>query len=544
MKTLTLRKSLAIVSAAALLVGATALAIPSAGAASAAPTCTTDAKTSVETCKGTLANGAVYEMRMPHANFHGSMYFWAHGFRPTYAYPGYTPPNGKTVEELTPYSNNTGKNITSQMLATGRAVAAFDRKTNGGYGWNAAESIPLMKELIDIAKAKYASSLKKVIIYGSSGAGPLITGFNETYPGVADASGMMAGITNASAALRTGCDLFYLLSVFADPNIKGCAAFGAASGVNGHMLALQQLGLAGAVLTAWSKNYGAPTLENPAAVKPYGLPQRSALLLIGLLTGLPTKSAHMDGITTSAVVPEQSINSTVAILENLQEALGTATFAGQAIGEQVGAGFYDNTKTDFASLLTDEDAARFNLGLSGDDGIAVMLGALKAAPRVTGNPTSVAKLASLYQPTYASTTPMVLLSNEADRLVLSGNAVQYSDRAQAAYQARLDKWNGQTGVKKGAKPQPNTLSIYAITPETYTKYNAAGLPDLASPPAVSGVGHQSFTVKQSMTWVALMEISAYAGRVPSATVAQKYLSKTPYLSIDLDFRPGELKYEK
>ena len=544
MKTLTLRKSLAIVSAAALLVGATALAIPSAGAASAAPTCTTDAKTSIETCKGTLANGAVYEMRMPHANFHGSMYFWAHGFRPTYAYPGYTPPNGKTVEELTPYSNNTGKNITSQMLATGRAVAAFDRKTNGGYGWNAAESIALMKELIDIAKAKYASSLKKVIIYGSSGAGPLITGFNETYPGVADASGMMAGITNASAALRTGCDLFYLLSVFADPNIKGCAAFGAASGVNGHMLALQQLGLAGAVLTAWSKNYGAPTLENPAAVKPYGLPQRSALLLIGLLTGLPTKSAHMDGITTSAVVAEQSINSTVAILENLQEALGTATFAGQAIGEQVGAGFYDNTKTDFASLLTDEDAARFNLGLSGDDGIALMLGALKAAPRVTGNPTSVAKLASLYQPTYASTTPMVLLSNEADRLVLSGNAVQYSDRAQAAYQARLDKWNGQTGVKKGAKPQPNTLSIYAITPETYTKYNAAGLPDLASPPAVSGVGHQSFTVKQSMTWVALMEISAYAGRVPSATVAQKYLAKTPYLSIDLDFRPGELKYEK
>jgi hypothetical protein len=44
--------------------------------------------------------------------------------------------------------------------------------------------------------------------------------------------------------------------------------------------------------------------------------------------------------------------------------------------------------------------------------------------------------------------------------------------------------------------------------------------------------------------VALMEISAYAHRVPSATVAQKYLAKTPYLSIDLDFRPGELKYEK
>jgi hypothetical protein len=30
-----------------------------------------------------------------------------------------------------------------------------------------------------------------------------------------------------------------------------------------------------------------------------------------------------------------------------------------------------------ASLLTDEDAARFNLGLSGDEGIQLMLGALK-----------------------------------------------------------------------------------------------------------------------------------------------------------------------
>jgi len=544
MKTLNVRKSLAIVSAAALLVGATALAIPTAGAAAAAPTCKTDVKTNVETCTGALSNGAVYEIRVPHANFHGSMYFWAHGFRPTYAYPGYTPPNGKTVEELTPFSANTGKNITSQMLASGRAVAAFDRKTNGGYNWNAAESIPLMKELVDIAKAKYTSSLTKVIIYGSSGAGPLITGFNETYPGVADASGMMAGATNVSAALRTGCDLFYLLSVFADPNIKGCAAFGAAKGVNGHMLALQQLGLAGAVLTAWSKNLGAPALEYPAAIKPYGIPQRSALLLIGLLGGLPTKSSHMDGITTNAVIAEQSINSTVAILENFQDALGTATFTGQSIGEITGAGFYDNTKTDFSSLLTDEDAARFNLGLSGDDGINLMLGALKAAPRITGTPASVANYANLYQPTYASTTPMVLLSNEADRLVLVGNAVQYNDRAQAAYQARLDKWNAQTGVKKGAKPQPNTLSIYAITPETYTKYTAAGLPDLAGAPAVSGVGHQSFTVKQSMTWVALMEISAYAGRVPSATVAQKYLAKTPYLSSDLDFRPGELKYEK
>ncbi len=37
----------------------------------------------------------------------------------------------------------------------------------------------------------------------------------------------MAGITPSPAdALQSACDAIYLLSIFADPTIKGCAAFG------------------------------------------------------------------------------------------------------------------------------------------------------------------------------------------------------------------------------------------------------------------------------------------------------------------------------
>ena len=82
MKISRMRKSIATLGAAALVV---TLGITTAPTAAATPTCTTAA--GVETCKGTLANGAGYEFRMP-ANFKGVMFFWEHGFRSTY--PGVT----------------------------------------------------------------------------------------------------------------------------------------------------------------------------------------------------------------------------------------------------------------------------------------------------------------------------------------------------------------------------------------------------------------------------------------------------------------------
>jgi len=528
MKKITIRKFIATLGASALIVGGTLTLIPSANAADPV----------VETTTGKLANGASYLMKVP-ARFNGTFFIWNHGFRPSYPYPSYTVPAG--VEELTPYSVNLKADVTAQMLKAGYGVASYDRVSTGGlHGWNTTDGVEMLKDMVDTAHTKY-TTIKKVVVYGSSGAAPVINQFIEKYPDKADAVGLMAGLTTPSAAIQSLCDYFYLLSVFADPTIKGCAAFGVAKGVAGHMAALGEFAKAGALLTAWSKDLGSLPLAYPAPLATSGIPQRSALLLSGLIVGLPTKSAHMDGISTSAVIAEQSINATVAILENSQDALGTGTLAGQAIGEITGPGFYDNTKTDWSTLLSAADSGRYNLGLSGDDAIAGMLGVLKMMPRVKGDPAAVAKFKALDKINYTSDKPTILLSNEADRLVFAGNSALYVDNARASYKARLAKYKAGTGTK----PVWNTLALYALTPETYTKYTDKGLPDFTAAPAVSGVGHQSFTEAQMMGWVKLLAQSAKTGKAPS----QKFVGSAifakidPNLNTDPDFLPNLLKYK-
>ena len=540
MKTISMRKLIAALGAAALL-STTAIAIaPSANAA--APTCTTDSK-GLETCTGTLSNGAGYLIKVP-AKYNGTFFYWNHGIRFTYPLPGViTVPKG--VEELTP-SNVPEKS----MLLSGYGLATYDGVSTGGQrGWNTVDRVEMLKELIDVVKAKY--TVKKGIAYGSSQAGSILTPFIEKYPTYADAVGIMAGVTpSIGQEVQSLCDMFYILSVFADPTIKGCAAMGV-KGPAGFGLAAVEFGKVVALLQAWGANLGAPGLEYPAALKGSGIPQRSALLLTGLLAGLPAKSAHMDGITTSAVIPEQSINATVAILENFGEAIATGTFGGQAISEITGPGFYDNTKTDWFSLLDPADAGRYNLGLSGDDGINGMLGVLSLAPRVKGDPVAVEKLKNLDKSKFDTTKPVVLLSNEADRLVFAGNSSLYIDKARAVYDARVAAYEEKLAATVGSaeraavrktKPVWNVAALYAMTPETYTVYTAQGLPNLSGAPSPSGVGHQNFTLKQMMAWIKILAHAADTGKVGNPGFLLQYINKAPYLNPDLDYRPADMKY--
>jgi hypothetical protein len=540
MKTISMRKFIAAIGAAALLSTAAVAIAPSAYAA--APTCT-KASTGLETCTGTLSNGAGYLIKVP-ANYKGTFFYWNHGIRFTYPLPGVIAvPKG--VEELTP--SNVPE---ASMLRAGYGLATYDGVSTGGLrGWNTADRVEMLKELIDTVRAKY--TVKKGVVYGSSQAGSVITPFVEKYPTYADSVGIMAGVTpSIGQSLLSLCDAFYILSVFADPTIKGCAAMGV-KGLAGHMTAAAEFGKVVALLQAWGANLGAPGLEYPAALKGSGIPQRSALLLTGLLIGLPAKSAHMDGITTSAVVAEQSINATVAILENFAEAIATGTFGGQAISELTGPGFYDNTKTDWFSLLDPADAGRYNLGLSGDDGINGMLGVLSLAPRVKGDPAAIAKLKALDASKFDTTKPVVLLANEADRLVFSGNSSLYVDKARAIYDAKLEtyeaaraaaKTSDERAAARALKPVWNVASLYAMTPETYTVYTAQGLPNLSGPPAPSGVGHQNFTLKQMMAWVKILAHAADTGKVGTPGSLQEYIKRAPGLNSDLDYRPADLKY--
>ena len=546
MKNINFKKLIATLGASALI--STGLVVAVAAPAQAAdPVCVTDTKTDVVTCDGKLSNGAAYRTMVP-SGYNGTFYFWQHGIRPSYPYPGYTVPKG--VEQMAPTSVNHKIDTTKSMLGLGYGLAAYDCSSGGLHGWNTADCVEMLNELVTITKKRI--TITKTVVYGASMAGAVLTPFIEKYPNQADAVGVLAGVTpSVNNELKSGCDMLYIFSVFFDPTIKGCSVMGT-KGVPGHYAVLGDFAKVGALLTQWSKDYGSQPLAYPAPLAGSGIPQRSALLLAGLIAGIPTKSAHMDGISTSAtLVPEQSINATVAVLENTQELLGTAYFGGQAVSEVVGAGFYDNTKTDFASLLSDADLGRFNLGLSGDDAINAMLATLAAYPRVKGDATAMAKAAALDKSKFDTTKPVVLLSNEADRLVLSGNTPLYVNKARANYEARLAAWESKYNAAdasgklelRASKPVWNTLAMYAMTPEIYTKFTATGAPDLTAKISPSGVGHESFTKAQLMLWVRLLASSAKTGKIPSQGVVDSLLAATPYVNTDMDYQPNELKYQ-
>jgi pimeloyl-ACP methyl ester carboxylesterase len=547
MRNVNLKKLIATLGAAALISTGLVVAV-AAPAQASTPVCVEDAKTAVITCDGTLANGAKYRTMVP-SNYGGTFFFWQHGVRPSYPYPGYVVPTG--VEQMSPTSVNHKVSTVKPMLQLGYGIAAYDCSSSGLRGWNTADCVEMLNELVTITKKRV--SITKTVVYGASMAGAILTPYIEKYPNGADAVGVLAGVSPSIAnTLKSGCDFLYIFSVFFDPTIKGCSVMGT-KGVPGHMAVLGDFAKVGALLTKWSVDYGSLPIAYPAPLAAAGIPQRSALLLAGLIAGIPTKSAHMDGISTSATfVPEGSINSTVAILENAQDFLGTAYFGGQGVAEVVGAGFYDNTKTNYAALLSDEDLGRFTVGLSGEEAVGAMLATLAAYPRVQGVPAAVAKLAALDKSKFDTTKPVVLLSNEADRLVLPGNQVHYVNKAKAVYEARVAAWEkrlaeatDQPEIRFLLKNKPvwNTVSMYALTPETYTKFTATGAPDLTAPVAISGVGHESFTKEQLMTWVRVLASSAKTGKVPSQTVLDTILPKVPYLNTDPDYQPAELKYQ-
>ena len=547
MKNVNLKKLIATLGTAALISTGLVVAV-AAPAQASTPVCVEDAKSGVITCDGTLTNGAKYRTMVP-SNYGGTFFFWQHGVRPSYPYPGYVVPTG--VEQMSPTSVNHKVSTVKPMLQLGYGIAAYDCSSNGLRGWNTADCVEMLNELVTITKKRVG--VTKTVVYGASMAGAVLTPYIEKYPNGADAVGILAGVTPSIVnSVKSGCDLLYIFSVFFDPTIKGCSVMGT-KGVPGHMAVLGDFAKAGALLRQWSVDYGSSPIAYPAALAPLGIPQRSALLLAGLIAGIPTKSSHMDGISTNTtLIPEGSINSTVAILENAQDALGTTYFAGQGLSEVTGAGFYDNTKTNYSALLSDEDLGRFTVGLSGDDAVGAMLSALAAAPRIEGVPAAVAKAAALDKSKFDTTKPVVLLSNEADRLVFAGNQVNYVNKAKAVYEARLAAWEKRLADAKDQpeisfllknKPVWNTVSMYALTPDTYTKFTATGAPDLTAPVAISGVGHESFTKEQLMTWVRVLASSAKTGKVPSQTVLNTILPKVPYLNTDPDYQPAELKYQ-
>jgi pimeloyl-ACP methyl ester carboxylesterase len=512
-------------------------------AASAAPQCAT--ANFVTQCGGVGADGAPYAF-IAAANFNGTVFIWSHGIRPAINIPAALAPVGPytitNAAEPAPGAASGDLSIINKLVAAGYGVAGsgFSRQ-----GINTTEALAANKELIATFKTRFPTT-KNVVAWGASLGALHSQMLAEKNPELVD--GVILGCPAANpqdALMAYFGDALWGFKAFFDPTIK-------VGGYSTDPVVRQQEQLAniGKVLTVLGKlsaglTSGAwPDTASPAgkALQAAGIPSRSALLTVGLMAGIPTRSKNVDGTsgpTGAAETYPLAIAPAVAILQNM----GTVGVAGSLLiadGELLAGGkVYDNTKTDYAARVA-ADADIYSFALSGNAAVAGMIGALAATPRETADAAAVAKIPGLIGLSGKITKPTIIFQAESDEYTPASVVQWYIDTYSEQFAA--EKMKAMTEAKKSRNyvaPTNNLVTLWAKTAPKYSKFTAAGSPDLSAP-AGAGTGHCLFSAAQWLAAANLMTATLTNGKFPNggpiATAARKV-----GLSYDNKFRVPTFK---
>lgn len=507
-------------------------------AANAAPQCLT--ANFVTQCAGVGADGAPYTF-VAAANFNGTVFVWSHGVRPSIDIPATLAPVGPYTKtnaaEPAPGAISGDFSIMNKLIAAGYGVAGsgFSRQ-----GINTAEALAANKELIATFKTKFPTT-KSVVAWGGSLGAMHAQRLAETNPELVDGVILGCPAANPQDALMTyfGDALWGFKALF-DPTIKvGGYSTDPATRV------AEQYANIGKVLTVLSKlsaglTSGAwPDTASPAgkALQAAGIPSRSALLTVGLMAGVSTRSKHVDGTsgpTGAAETYPLAIAPAVAVLENMGATLNYGTLL-IADGELLAGGkVYDNTKTDYAARVA-ADADIYSFALSGNTAVAGIIGALAATPRETADPAAVAKIPGLVGLSGKITKPTIIFQAESEEFVPASIVQWYADGYAEQYAA--EKMKAMTEAKKSrayVAPTNNLVVLWAKTAASYSKFTAAGSPDLTATPG-AGTGHCLFTAAQWLAAADLMTARLANGKFPLGGKITTTARKVG-LSYDKDFR--------
>lgn len=497
-------------------------------AANAAPQCLT--ANFVTQCAGVGADGAPYTF-VAAANFNGTVFVWSHGVRPAIDIPATLAPVGPYTKtnaaEPAPGTSSGDLTVMNKLIAAGYGVAGsgFSRQ-----GINTTEALAANKELIATFKTKFPTT-KSVIAWGGSLGSLHAQKLAETNPELVDGVILTCPAANPQDALMAyfGDALWGFKALF-DPTIKvGGYSTDPATRV------AEQYANIGKILTVLSKLSGGlssgawPDTSSPAgkALQAAGIPSRSALLTVGLMAGVSTRSKHVDGTsgpTGAAETYPLAVAPAVAILENMGATLNYGTLL-IADGELLAGGkVYDNTKTDYAARVA-ADADIFSFALSGNSAVAGIIGALAATPRETADPAAVAKIPGLVGLSGKITKPTIIFQAESEEFVPASIVQWYIDGYADQYAAA--KMKAMADAKKSRSyvaPTNNLVVLWAKTAAKYSKFTAAGSPDLTATPG-AGTGHCLFTAAQYLAAADLMVATLANGKFPSggkiATTARK-----------------------
>ena len=513
--------------------------------ANAAPAC--DGKSPVQTCVGVTTDGAPYAMQVP-ANFNGTVALYSHGYRYNVDIPSAIPLIGGYKITNTPEPVPGGNaEVAKYFFSQGVAIvgSGFARQ-----GWNPDSAIKTNVELIDTFKKQFPKTTK-VVAWGSSLGGVITQGLAEKYPDLIDAAAPLCMADNIAPQLTMAGDFLWGVKVLFDPTIKGGNYSAGAAGVAesyadlGKVFTVMGKLQAALATGAWPDTSSATGKALQAA----GVPSRSALLLLGLMAGLPTQSAHFDSISG----PEGALKLTfplalspaLAILENGTNAAALAVLATQDVENQAGGAIFDNTKTDYAARIEGERVI-FNAALSGNTVIDALLGALSpanpGAPRAVANPAAVAKMKALHTNTGKINVPTILMVGVADPITPAGASQRLVDLYAEQYAAeKAAARKAYQSTRDYKNPANNLLMLWNTTPESYTKFNAAGSP-ITTTPAAPGTNHCNFTTAQWLLVARSLVTAANTGKLPSGGALYTAVRKAGNISIDKGISVPLLKY--
>ena len=503
--------------------------------ANAAPAC--DGKSPIQSCVGVTSDGAPYAMQVP-ANFNGTVALYSHGYRYNVDIPAGIPLIGGYKITNTPEPVPGGNaEVAKYFFSQGIAIvgSGFARQ-----GWNPDSAIKTNVELIDTFKKQFPKTTK-VVAWGSSLGGVITQGLAEKHPELVSAVAPMCMADNVSAELTMAGDFLWGIKVLFDPTIKAGNYSAGAAGVAESYADLVKLFTVMGKLQASISTGAWPDTSSATgkALAAAGVPSRSALLLLGLMAGLPTQSAHFDSISgpdgALKLTFPLAISPVLAILENGTNAAALAVLATQDVENQTGGAIFDNTKTDYAARV-DSERVIFNAALSGNTAIDAMLGALSAAnpgaPRAVASPAAVAKMKALHQNTGKINVPTVLMVGVADPITPAGASQRLVDLYVEQYAAeKAAARKAYQSSREYKNPTNKLLMLWNTTPANYTKFDAAGNP-ITSTPAAQGTNHCNFTSAQLVLVAKSLVQASSTGKLPSGGALLTAVRKAGNLSVD------------
>ncbi len=515
-------------------------------AANAAPAC--DGNSPIESCVGVTSDGAPYSMMVP-ANFNGTVALYSHGYRYNIDIPVGIPLIGGRKVTNTPEPVPDGNAAVAQYLfSQGIAVvgSGFARQ-----GWNADSAIKTNVELIGVFKAQFPKT-KKVVAWGSSLGGFITQGLAEKYPNLISAAAPMCMADNVAAELTMAGDFLWGLKTLFDPSIKG-GNYSAGAAGNGEAITdiVKIFTVMGKLQASLSTNAWPDTSSATGkALAAGGIPPRSALLLLGLMSGIPTQSAHFDSVSGPPGALKLSfplaLSPALAILENGTSAAILAVLATQDVELQTGGVTFDNSKTDYATRIENEQVI-FNAALSGNTAIGALLGALSAAnpgsPRIVGNSAATTKLMALHSNTGKINVPTILMTGVADPITPAGASQRIVDAyAEQFANDKLAAFAAYKTTKRYVPPVNKLLMLWNMTPSKgYTTFTDAGSP-ITTIPAASGTNHCNFTSAQLILVAKSMISASQTGKLPSGGGIVTAGRRAGNLVVDALFRAPLLKY--